>query len=428
MKQHILIAILAIFTAFSLRAQVINNPSGNTSNNLYSTSICYVSAAPTWNPDVSAASKWCKIAYNETTGEIWYWQAAKIANGNGAWVSASIITRMASNTPPSHTPPNPAEIVILPNGTLYTWNGSAWAASSGGGSTNLTATTAASTVTVNSDTGTDAIIPAATTSQAGVMTATDKTNLNSVVANSHVPVTVTDGSKIDFTLTGQNITATILPASIDGADIADNAIGTDQIQDGSVLPDDLVGDPLGNIGDVLTVGASGVPEWAAPGSGITIGPTASRPAATTDGNLYYNTTSDQLNIADGIEWLRAGNWDYYGVVRFVPADSSWQLLDDLDHTPYHITSITSTKTGNGFTVNLPAGLNRKVGTCTIIPDETLVRAGITAGPSVGLTNVFVTLTQSGFSVRLNGSNVIINSAEIITGTTGAIVADENIGG
>lgn len=49
-----------------------------------------------------------------------------------------------------------------------------------GGATNLTTTANATTVTVLSDTGTDATLAAATTSAAGVMSAADKTKLNSL--------------------------------------------------------------------------------------------------------------------------------------------------------------------------------------------------------------------------------------------------------
>ena len=66
--------------------------------------------------------------------------------------------------------------------------------------TNLTVTTAASTLTVNSSTGTDAILPAATTSLAGVMTAADKTKLNAL------PSTV-DGSETKVSA-GTNVTVT----------------------------------------------------------------------------------------------------------------------------------------------------------------------------------------------------------------------------
>lgn len=48
--------------------------------------------------------------------------------------------------------------------------------------TNLTISTSATTLTVNSDTGTDAVLPAATTSVAGVMTATDKTKLDGIAS------------------------------------------------------------------------------------------------------------------------------------------------------------------------------------------------------------------------------------------------------
>lgn len=53
-------------------------------------------------------------------------------------------------------------------------------ASGGGGATNLGATVAASQVTVTSSTGTSAVIPAATTSNAGVFSSADKTKLNGI--------------------------------------------------------------------------------------------------------------------------------------------------------------------------------------------------------------------------------------------------------
>jgi hypothetical protein len=66
-------------------------------------------------------------------------------------------------------------------GQVYTWNGTTWnLLGSGSGTTNLVYTSAASTGTVNSDTGTDALIPAATTTIAGLMTGADKTALQDV--------------------------------------------------------------------------------------------------------------------------------------------------------------------------------------------------------------------------------------------------------
>lgn len=69
-------------------------------------------------------------------------------------------------------------------GHVLKWNGSAWVndvdATSGGGGTNLTFSRTTTTVTVESDTGVDAVLPAATTSLAGVMTSADKTKLDGV--------------------------------------------------------------------------------------------------------------------------------------------------------------------------------------------------------------------------------------------------------
>ena len=50
----------------------------------------------------------------------------------------------------------------------------------GGGSTNLSVNTSATNVVVVSNTGTDADIPSATTSSAGVFSAADKTKLNGI--------------------------------------------------------------------------------------------------------------------------------------------------------------------------------------------------------------------------------------------------------
>lgn len=49
--------------------------------------------------------------------------------------------------------------------------------------------------------------------------------LQQLGANNHVPLTVTDGTIIDFTLTGQNLTATIISGSITTTQIADGTIG-----------------------------------------------------------------------------------------------------------------------------------------------------------------------------------------------------------
>jgi len=80
---------------------------------------------------------------------------------------------------------------------------------SSGGATNLSTSQATSTVTVNSDTGTDAIIPAATQSLAGVLNTVDKTKIDNIwvttpqsLSGTTVTMTWTSGINASITLTG----------------------------------------------------------------------------------------------------------------------------------------------------------------------------------------------------------------------------------
>lgn len=109
------------------------------------------------------------VNYNDTTG------VTTIAASGGSSVGAlDDLTDVAISSPST--------------GQVIKYNGSAWVndsdATGGGGTnaTNLSTTTAASTVTVVSDTGTDAVIPAATAVAAGVLTSTDKSKLDGIAA------------------------------------------------------------------------------------------------------------------------------------------------------------------------------------------------------------------------------------------------------
>ena len=84
-----------------------------------------------------------------------------------------------------------SEIVNAINTALgsVTWQGGGGS----GGSTNLTFSRTATTVTVLSDTGADAVLPAADSTNAGVMSAADKTKLDGVEANATADMT---GSEI----------------------------------------------------------------------------------------------------------------------------------------------------------------------------------------------------------------------------------------
>jgi len=95
----------------------------------------------------------------------------------------------------STAPANPAEGDLwydTTNNLLKAHNGSAFVATGEANvTTNLGYTTAASTGTVTSSDGTDATLPAATTSLAGLMTAADKVALNAATSEVDTLATVT---------------------------------------------------------------------------------------------------------------------------------------------------------------------------------------------------------------------------------------------
>lgn len=73
--------------------------------------------------------------------------------------------------------------VLKYNSAASSWEASSDDVSGGAGATNLSTTATASSVTVNSDSGNDATISSATTSAAGVLTASDKTKLDGIASN-----------------------------------------------------------------------------------------------------------------------------------------------------------------------------------------------------------------------------------------------------
>ena len=108
------------------------------------------------------------------------------------------------------------------NGQVLKYNNGTWSpaaddVSGGTGGANLTTTTSPTSVTVNSDSGTDATISGATSSIAGVMTAADKTKLDGIAAGA--TVNTTDAQLRDrSTHTGTQAISTVtnLQTALDG--------------------------------------------------------------------------------------------------------------------------------------------------------------------------------------------------------------------
>jgi hypothetical protein len=102
------------------------------------------------------------------------------SNGSGELVFVLDAATQTGTTAPSGAPTIGSSGIYAntTTGQIFTWNGSGWVLYPG--ITNLSYIAAANTGTIVSDTGNDAIIPGATTSVAGLMTATDKTNFDAI--------------------------------------------------------------------------------------------------------------------------------------------------------------------------------------------------------------------------------------------------------
>ena len=143
------------------------------------------------------------LAVKANTADVTSGLAAKANTADLAQVATTGNYTHLSNRPTIPTALNDLSDVTTAgatNGQVLKYNGSTWAPGSdntggGGGSdpTDLGVTTAASTVTVTSSTGADATIPAATTSNAGVMSGADKTKLDTLNTAAAVPTGGTTG-------------------------------------------------------------------------------------------------------------------------------------------------------------------------------------------------------------------------------------------
>jgi hypothetical protein len=256
--------------------------------------------------------------------------------------------------------------------------------------TNLTYSTAATTGTVNSSTGTNATIPAATTLLAGLMTNTDKTKLDGIAAGAQVNVATNlgyTGAATTGTVTSSTGTNATLPAAT--TSVAGLLTGTDKTK-----LDGIAAGAQVNVATNLSVtgGTTAGPTInSSTGTNATI-PTASASASgavTTGAQTFAGVKTFSTAIAVTGTSKAAGQF-YAGTTA--PTNTTRLNYDGA----LHATSFVGN--GSGLT-NLPAP--------TSVANYQAFTASGTWTKPAGVSTVYVEIWGGGASgqvTRLNGNN------------------------
>lgn len=240
-------------------------------------------------------------------------------------------------------------------------------------------TTAASTGTVTSSTGTDATIPAATTSLAGLLTSTDKTKLDGIAAGAQVNVatnlgyTTAASTGTVTSSTGTNATLPAATTSLAGLLTGADKTKLDGIQAGAQV----------NVATNLayTTGASTGTITSSTGTNATI------PAATT--SVAGLLTSSDKSKLDGIA-----------------AGAQVNVATNLSNTPAASTLDVNSSTGTNTT--LPAATTSAAGVMTSADKSKL--NGIAAGAQTGTVTSVSGGTGLTGTVTTSGSINLANTA------------------
>lgn len=254
----------------------------------------------------------------------------------------------------------------------------------GGGATNLTYVSSSTTGTVESDTGTDAIIPAATTSIAGLISAADKTKLNGIVSGANLYVHPNHSG-----------------------DVVSVADGATTIQAGVVS-----NSKLANMGANTIKGsiAGGVPSDLTPTQVKSLlAITGTEVANTAAGNIASTTVQAAINELDGEKQVN---------VQFQEEGTNLGTSGTVNVINFTGATVTASRSGNTLTVDVAGGggggatnlsvTNRTsttldvasdTGTDATIPEASITEAGLLiATDKVKLNNTTGTNTGDQTSI------------------------------
>lgn len=275
---------------------------------------------------------------------------------------------------------------------------------SGGGGTNLTYSSASSSGTVNSDTGTDATIPAATTSIAGLLTSADKTKLDGIATGANLYVhpnhtgdvtSVADGATtisanaVTFAKFQQIATATLLGRSTAGTgNVEAITLGAGLTLSSGVLSS--------TTGSVTSVGISG--------SDFTIGSSPVTTSGTITLAIANNAVTNAKLAQAPANTIKGNNTG----VTANEADLTVAQVKTL--LAYTATDVTNSPTGNIASTTVQGAINELDG-----EKQTNIQFQ-EEGSNLGSTGTITTVNFTGTPVTASRSGNVLTVA-ISTGST-----------
>jgi len=278
--------------------------------------------------DVSATTFTGPLTGNASTATAWATGRTITLTGDVTGVSAafdgtanlSFVTTVADNSH-NHTASNITDFdTEVANNSAVALN----TAKVTNVTTNLAYTTAASTGTVTSSDGTDATIPAATTSLAGLLTGADKTKLDGIATGANLYVHPSDGVDLGAALTGNTVISDVnVNAAGHVTGFATRNLFTDDITEGANLyfTNERVDDRV----SALVVAGDGIGvEYADVAGTLTISYTGNivttaitPPGTPAGGDFWYNSESGGLfiyytDVTPDSYWVQVGGADGAG--------------------------------------------------------------------------------------------------------------------
>lgn len=256
--------------------------------------------------------------------------------------------------------------------------------------------------TLNAPNWTDKYVLIASSTSAGGFAWVATSTLGITGGSSHDPVTVTDSSEIDFTLSTQNITAAIVAASIDETKLDASVNASLDLADSAAQPGDLH--------DAVTFAGTGT-YISLSGQQITVDPITESDISDlshyTDGDvssyLYSSTTRTDLYTAGtGLSWTGT-------TLNAEVQTSDLHSAVTLSGTPDYIT-LSGQDIVRG-TVDVSDDTNLAVGNGVTLTGDTL-----TVTAAGGLAQAAGGLTTTGVLEDLNTLGAVASDGQFIVGT------------